>query len=646
MANEIIKNIHLVNAPAGSGKTYTIEKLITKHLISCPEDKILCITFTNRAAEELMDRINSKNVDIGTIHSYINNLIKTFYKHKECLDLYWECYKDDIIKRINNVKKTESNERYKKEYGELNEKTIKKNIIKIKYNEKKYSSYYYGELGHDDLIKFSKRLIDKYPVIRRKIADKYKMVYIDEYQDTFSDVLKIFYDSIKNSNCELYLMGDKMQQIYSNYDGSFEKELVKLDNSINLETNYRSTKEILNVLNKIYNVKEYEQKPSEKNFHKKGDYPPRVIISKDIDAEVEKLQKANKNSLVLYLLNDERFKKIGAYDLFNAFDKMNRYSYGRRYGASDVLIDESENNPDELMRLLSVIKEISDYYEKKLYGEIIIKSKSIYKKFLSEDAFIIHKHEDKAKLKEKLDSLKIQYCKKENIKCMLEKQKELNLFRNDIIDHILKDKEYETVLDVNMQEYHALMKYLTQKNVSTQHGVKGEGHDTVVFVAENHNGNPYAYMKIFLKLFSMSDVSFIDFEKFYYDYNDLYLEIKGICENDTQKIKSAKYQTVKLDVNAKIQKFIESNKNNDYYNFICKELFDEYIRKDTLGNFKKCIKNTLVYGVLSAYKLFYVGCSRAEKNLTIIIDEEEIQGFENEARSKFEECGFEVFPKE
>ena len=55
MAAEVINNIYLVNAPAGSGKTTTIRRMIEEHLLENPNDNILCITYTNRAAEELDD---------------------------------------------------------------------------------------------------------------------------------------------------------------------------------------------------------------------------------------------------------------------------------------------------------------------------------------------------------------------------------------------------------------------------------------------------------------------------------------------------------------------------------------------------------------------------------------------------------------
>jgi len=103
-----IENIFLVNAPAGSGKTTWIRNQVEKHLLKNEDDNILCITYTNRAAEELGKDIDSKRVFFGTIHSFISNYIGSFFEHKAIIDLYWILYKDIIEQRINNAENKEN----------------------------------------------------------------------------------------------------------------------------------------------------------------------------------------------------------------------------------------------------------------------------------------------------------------------------------------------------------------------------------------------------------------------------------------------------------------------------------------------------------------------------------------------------------
>ena len=123
MADGINNNIFLVNAPAGSGKTTEIRRRVEAYLRENPDDNILCITYTNRAAEELAKDIDANNVFFGTIHSFINYFISSFFSHREIIDLYWALYREKIRDRIENAENkeniSESNQRFVMEDGKL-----------------------------------------------------------------------------------------------------------------------------------------------------------------------------------------------------------------------------------------------------------------------------------------------------------------------------------------------------------------------------------------------------------------------------------------------------------------------------------------------------------------------------------------------
>ena len=250
MADEIANNKHLINAPAGSGKTTNIRTRLKSICLKEPKSKILCITYTNRAADELKKDLDSANVTVSTIHSYINDLISPFYPLKEALDLYWEIFKEKIEARIKNEERDEhieqSNQHYIEKHGDLNVDLVRENLRELSYGETPFTSLYSGKLSHDDLIMFANKLIKKYPVLLRKISDKYNYIFIDEYQDTSAYILDIFYDAVVNKeNIQLYLLGDRMQQIYRNYDGSFEEKLREFDTSQRLVVNHRSIGKII-----------------------------------------------------------------------------------------------------------------------------------------------------------------------------------------------------------------------------------------------------------------------------------------------------------------------------------------------------------------------------------------------------------------
>ena len=73
-----IENFFIVNAPAGSGKTTTIREMINNIISINSKDNVLCITYTNRAADELSKSFSSPNISISTIHSFLNNYIHLF----------------------------------------------------------------------------------------------------------------------------------------------------------------------------------------------------------------------------------------------------------------------------------------------------------------------------------------------------------------------------------------------------------------------------------------------------------------------------------------------------------------------------------------------------------------------------------------
>jgi len=204
-------------------------------------------------------------------------------------------------------------------------------------------------------------------------------------------VLKLFYDAVRNTKVQLYLLGDRMQQIYKNYDGSFEEELIMLNESISLDTNHRSVKAVIDILNNIYNNPVYKQNVSKDNEGKVPDYLPEVIITSDIIGTVERKQTEYNDTLVLYLLNNDKFKEIGASALYRAYSRMDKYSFLKKYHSNDVLSNNTQENPDPLMRFMFSFDSIMTLYKNKNFGSIITQCK-LYKEFYSSTTYSITKH--------------------------------------------------------------------------------------------------------------------------------------------------------------------------------------------------------------------------------------------------------------
>lgn len=646
MANDIEKNIYLVNAPAGSGKTTKIKAMLIEHTISYPEDNILCITYTNRAVDELKKDINNNHIFISTIHSFINKLVSPLFSLTPIKDLYWELFGARIHDRIinlNNDEKIEgSNKKYIEENGGLSVEILKTNIKRISYGETKFSSFYYGKLSHEDLLIFANFIMDRYPNVRKKISDKYQLIFIDEYQDTSSEVLNIFYRAIKNTDAKLYFLGDKMQQIYKTYDGSFENIFSKFNTTISLDTNHRSIPVIVDVLNKLYNNPKYKQNVYEENKRMSPEYNPRIILSDNIPRNIENNLKSYKDTLILYVFNKERFKEIGAESLWNVYSKMDQYGFGKKYSAVNVLTDTSEDNPDEMMKFLFRINEMNDYWTKGQYGNLIFQCKK-YKKYFNISVNSITKHTDKLRIKNLWASFfKVYNDSTKNIGEIIQYLNDNQIIVESCLNKIYPNKEYDKIFEVSVAEIQLLYKYLEEPHISTQHGVKGESHDTVVFVATDSYNEPIAHMYKFFEVWSKIDFSLNEFESFYYSYAKFISEVDNVIGIKTKPLNKERHEKHKDYIIQQSNKILSEFAKSKLFEEIASQYYIDYLKKQTVGNANKCFKNSTVYGVLSAYRLFYVGCSRARKNLTIIVDKSKIGNFINEFEKKAKFVGFDI----
>ena len=646
MADAIVENLFLVNAPAGSGKTTWIRKNVRKYLLQNPNDNVLCITYTNRAAEELGKDVDSNRVYFGTIHSFINDFIGSFFSHESILELYWEVYKNQIVERIENISQNgnwaESNMRYIEKYGGLTPEIVRSNITMISYNQAPFNSLYRGALGHDDLISFTRLAVERFPVIKKKISDKYQVVFIDEYQDTATDVLQIFYSSMIGKKSKLYLLGDKMQQIYRNYNGEFETYFNIFNKSINLLVNYRTTPKIVSILNKIYNDECYKQTAYEKNKDENMDFLPEVRIVTDIEKNVSELMEQYKDSLILYLSNKSRFYNIGVGELYDAYSGMEKYSFGKKYNAVDVLTKEEIRENDALLSFLFTVNIIVDYFTKEFYGEVfrIIRKAGTYFNY---EKFIIRKHIDKHLVKDKLDDIVALYNElSTTVDDFLSLCVEKKYIREEFYSAVVEENDYQLVKNVKVQEVKVLADYMSDPKISTQHGVKGESHDTVVFVADNSRSNPVVHMSKFFEMWSNIDITLSEFDAFYYIYSQMLNQIENKIGMKCSQLKADTYISVASIIDEELQVFTKKNETNPYYIQLLKVKMDKYFGKKNVTNVKECLKEGTVYGPLCAYRLFYVGCSRAKRNLVIMINKKDIEGFEDKLRNKLMITGFNV----
>lgn len=285
--NEHQKNIALetegailVTAGAGSGKTRLLTHRIC-HLIEnlkVRPDNILAITFTNKATNEMRERIgkmvpNSAGIVIKTLHSFCAGVLRQNINHLEGFDSNFSVYdssdQDKLLKKVmkelnidDNVSKYCSHHISKaKNDGLTPEEYLSENryqpyiedYVKV-YKEYQRQLNMNNALDFDDLLMKTLELFYASPKTLEFYQEKFRYIHVDEFQDTNLVQYKIIrLISAKHGN--VFVVGDEDQCIYcwrganidniKNFITDYKCKIFKL------EQNYRSTKEIIKVANKL-----------------------------------------------------------------------------------------------------------------------------------------------------------------------------------------------------------------------------------------------------------------------------------------------------------------------------------------------------------------------------------------------------------
>ena len=303
----------IVIAGAGSGKTrvltYKIAYLMTEGV---DPFNILALTFTNKAAKEMKERIativgnEAKNLWMGTFHSVFARILRT-EAHKIGYTSNFTIYDSDdsqklvsrIIKEFNLDK---DQYKYKSIFSRIS--SMKNSFItpnnylnneelllsdKISNRSKFYQIYHEyvercfkaGAMDFDDLLLKTNELLNSYPDTLSKYQNIFKYILVDEYQDTNHSqylIIRALSDKFQN----ICVVGDDAQSIYSfrganiNNILNFQKDFP--DSKIfRLEQNYRSTKNIVNAANSLI---ENNQKRLKKNVWTENESGEKISVNK------------------------------------------------------------------------------------------------------------------------------------------------------------------------------------------------------------------------------------------------------------------------------------------------------------------------------------------------------------------------------
>ena len=303
-----------VLAGAGSGKTRVLTTRIY-HLIrgGVPAQHILAVTFTNKAAREMRERLSHMLGDsplpfVATFHGLGREILQT---HGSVLGIsrYFSVYDRDDSERA--VKEA------LKELGmdpkEVPPRPILSRISKAKgkgqtreeYKAKNHSSSFQGRvtsdvwekyearlkkekaLDFDDLIVLPVRLLREHPEILERVRNRFQYLHVDEFQDT-NELQGEFVEKIAGDKQNLFVVGDIDQNVYS-WRGATIENLLSFEKTypaaqhIVLEHNYRSTKNIVEASNTVI-----ERNKNRKEKHAITDNPEGNLIELHVLDTAEK----------------------------------------------------------------------------------------------------------------------------------------------------------------------------------------------------------------------------------------------------------------------------------------------------------------------------------------------------------------------
>lgn len=272
----------LIIAGAGAGKTKTLTSkiayIIDEHLAT--PYNILAITFTNKAAKEMRDRLylligdEARKLQVSTFHSFGLKLLRENYEllgydrnfvimdSDDSLTVVKKIIKDlDYDPKVYNPKairnkissckneliSAKAYERYAvSDYEQVIQKVYEKYEKKLQQN---------NSVDFDDLLILPIKLFREYQDVLEKYQNLYQYVLIDEYQDT-NQAQYILTKMISEKNRRITCVGDDSQSIYS-FRGANYKNILNFENdyrdakTILLEQNYRSTGNILDAANQV-----------------------------------------------------------------------------------------------------------------------------------------------------------------------------------------------------------------------------------------------------------------------------------------------------------------------------------------------------------------------------------------------------------
>jgi len=600
----------LLSGGAGSGKTYSLVNVIRQVIAENPTAKVACMTYTNAAVKEIEERVNHKNLNVSTIHDFLWDNIKHFQKElKEAIILL--ANNEDVSKiSIDEVSPVPDNY-----FDILSDGIQYKEFVRLRE----------GIISHDELLIIANYLFEKYPKLSSIVKDKYKFIFVDEYQDTNKAVVDIFLTHFKKSERKniIGFFGDAMQSIYDDGIGNLDEyKGDDLDTVIEIpkKQNRRNPQLVIDLANKLRTdgiTQEPSTDPSAPNMVEGVVKQGTVLFLHSTDGdigEVEKYLEENynwdfnnpKETKELNLTHNLIADKAGFRTLMDIYDKdpviglkseiLEKIKYNKKNNRPEIVIDEDDSFDSVVDKFQLKNRErqlkkdilLSDPIKAELYNQLKNKPFSEVRKiYLNKDALIDDKKQDEE------DGNKKGSKRDNQIKHLFKIQTNISLYQNKKYNEFLRatDFRFKITSIANKRTLKENIESIINVGDKTIEEVINDANEKGICLIDDkliafREKNEYLYNRV-------KNVKFSEFQK-------LYEYLEGQTPFSTQhKTKGTEFDNVLV---------ILDNGGWNNYNF--GNLFLETGSKSVLDR---------------TQKIFYVCCTRTKENLAVFFHNPDAQ---------------------
>lgn len=594
----------LLSGGAGSGKTYSLVQVIKQVIEDNPTSKIACMTYTNAAVKEIEERVNHKNLNVSTIHDFLWDNIKHFQKELKIAIITLSNDENVNKIKIDGLSKLPNN------YFDNKEEPIE-----IQYKE--YLRLKDGIISHDELLVIVDYMFGKYSKLCDVVKDRYKFIFIDEYQDTHKEVVRILLEHFSKSkkHTTIGFFGDAMQSIYDDGIGNIneykgdEKGKVK---EVKKTQNRRSPQKVITLANRL-RTDGIVQMPSNDisapniidGKVKEGEIIFIHSINEDI-ARVEQFltEKYNwdfsdtKSTKELNLTHNLIADKAGFKTLMDIYDKdpimglkkdiLQKIKDNKKQGKPEIPIDDSDTfdivvDKFQLKNRQRQLKKdilLSEPHNLELYNQLKNKPfTEVRKLYFDKEQLIDDKKQDE-------DDENKKGSKRDNlIRHLFKIQTNISLYVNKQYNEFLRVTDYKQIHTIkDKRELKQNIESLIEVGDKTIEDVINNAHRKGICLIDEKL-EKFMQEKEYI-CNQVKKVKYAEFQK-------LYVYLEGQTPFSTQhKTKGAEFDNVLV--------ILDNGKWNDY-NF-------EYLFTNRMDK-QSVLERT--------QKIFYVCCTRAKENLAV-----------------------------